>query len=257
MGTQVAHAPTIVAPSARCLRYDGERLVVCATGEEATGQPARVHAALRAVVLDPQYPCLGARSVMQEHGYWFALYDRLATAETTAELAQDITAFLAAREELPGRFASLITVYQSPKVRSETQFERQLWRQLRLLHESDGQSWDPAVSSDPAANDFSFSFAGNAFFVVGLSPANQRWARSFPWPVLVFNSHDQFERLREEGRFERMSDTIRERDSEIEGAANPNLEHFGEHTEARQYAGREVGPDWRCPVSFTPKRRRA
>jgi FPC/CPF motif-containing protein YcgG len=106
------------------------------------------------------------------------------------------------------------------------------------------------VSSDPASPTFSFSFAGRAYFVVGLSPAGTRWARTFPWPLLAFNPHAQFEELRRTGQFERMQTVIRERDTQLEGDVNPNLANFGEHTEARQYSGREVGDDWRCPVTF-------
>jgi FPC/CPF motif-containing protein YcgG len=92
--------------------------------------------------------------------------------------------------------------------------------------------------------------AGQAFFVVGLSPQGERWARRFPWPTLVFNAHEQFEQLRRSGQFSRIRERIRERDVELEGEANPNLADFGNHTEARQYSGREVERDWTCPVRF-------
>jgi FPC/CPF motif-containing protein YcgG len=88
--------------------------------------------------------------------------------------------------------------------------------------------------------------AGQAFFVVGLSPQAERWARRFPWPVLVFNAHEQFEELRKSEQFPR----IRERDAELEGEPNPNLADYGDHTEARQYSGREVESDWVCPARF-------
>ena len=76
----------------------------------------------------------------------------------------------------------------------------------------------------------------------GLPPA--------PWPTLAFNAHSQFEQLRETGQFERIQTVIRDRDRELEGDLNPNLSNFGEHTEARQYSGREVEADWVCPVVF-------
>jgi FPC/CPF motif-containing protein YcgG len=68
--------------------------------------------------------------------------------------------------------------------------------------------------------------------------------------LLAFNAHFQFEQLRESGQFERMQEVIRDRDTELEGDVNPNLANFGEHTEAKQYSGREVGDDWGCPVTF-------
>jgi FPC/CPF motif-containing protein YcgG len=72
-------------------------------------------------------------------------------------------------------------------------------------------------------------------------------ARRFPNPTLVFNLHDQFERLREEGRYEKMREKILTRDKEIAGDINPMLARHGEASEARQYSGRQVGPEWKCP----------
>ena len=63
----------------------------------------------------------------------------------------------------------------------------------------------------------------------------------------MFNLHDQFERLREEGRYERMRERIIERDIALAGDANPMLARHGETSEARQYSGRAVGEDWQCP----------
>jgi FPC/CPF motif-containing protein YcgG len=69
--------------------------------------------------------------------------------------------------------------------------------------------------------------------------------------MLVFNDHAQFQRLREEHRFEGLKDQIRHRDEQLHGSANEMLEDYGAgHSEARQYAGRQVGPNWRCPVHF-------
>jgi FPC/CPF motif-containing protein YcgG len=127
------------------------------------------------------------------------------------------------------------------------------------LHDLDAQHfhWNPQVSSDPDNASFSFSFAGGAYFIVGLSPASPRWARRFSWPTLIFNDHFQFERLREEHRFDRLRDVIRERDTKLHGSANLALEdHDSPHSEARQYAGRQVGDDWRCPVTFSPATRK-
>src|SRR5207253_10806188 len=97
---------------------------------------------------------------------------------------------------------------------------------------------------------FSFSFAGHAFFIVGLHPGSARLARQFPWPTLVFNPHVQFERLREEGKFEKMKEVVRHREEQLEGDVSPVLADFGADTEAKQYAGRVVEPGWHPP--FVP-----
>jgi FPC/CPF motif-containing protein YcgG len=107
------------------------------------------------------------------------------------------------------------------------------------------------VSDDPANPHFSFSFAGQALFVVGMHPESSRLSRRFRWPTLVFNPRAQFERLRAEGKFERLRTLVRDRDVALQGTLNPNLADFGERSEARQYSGRATEPDWRCPFHRT------
>ena len=63
----------------------------------------------------------------------------------------------------------------------------------------------------------------------------------------MFNPHAQFGRLRGEGRFRRIQQAIREREIAVQGSLNPNLADFGERSEARQYSGRAVEEEWRCP----------
>jgi hypothetical protein len=84
-----------------------------------------------------------------------------------------------------------------------------------------------------------------------MHPHSSREARRFGWPAMVFNPHEQFERLRADGKWKRMQQTIRERDVQLQGSINPMLSDFGEATEARQYSGRAVEEDWRAPFEPT------
>ena len=131
----------------------------------------------------------------------------------------------------------------------ERDFERALWSQLQRLHDLDRVlfEWDASVSDDPSNPRFSFSLAGNAFFVVGMHRKAGRLARRFPWPALVFNAHEQFEDLRQNGSFEGLQRQIRARDQRLQGSINANLVDYGRHSEAAQYSGREVGEGWECP----------
>ena len=138
-------------------------------------------------------------------------------------------------------------MFERPLETDEESFERSLWAQLQQLHDADPAPWDPAVSSDPDDPHFSFSFAGTAFFIVGLHPGSGRLSRKFPWPALVFNPHTQFERLREQGKYVRMQQVIRDRERALQGDINPVLEDFGSDSEARQYSGRLVESDWSPP----------
>ena len=231
-------------------RWVDDALLAWPEGAAAPALADRVHGALRALVLDPEFPCVGARSALNQGSYRFAMYKELGSGEASAGLARDLFTFVAEQDSIEGEFTTFIVAFDTPKAINAEEFERLLWGQLEDLHKVDQASWDPDVSSDPRDPTFSFSFAGRAFFVVGLSPAGERWARTFPWPTLAFNPHAQFERLRERGEFERIQSVIRDRDRELEGDLNPNLSNFGEHTEARQYSGREVEPDWVCPAVF-------
>ena len=108
------------------------------------------------------------------------------------------------------------------------------------------------MAADPENPHFAFSVAGTAFFVVGLHPNASRVARRAPLPTLVFNLHAQFERMRADGRYQRMRDTIRRRDAELQGFLNPMVSDHGVSSEARQYAGRAVPPDWTPPFEPDP-----
>lgn len=208
----------------------------------------------RAFVLDRDFPCVGAKAAIRTEDYRAELYGRLGSPEAAAGLARDLRLFVREQGEL-GDFTTFVAGFEAPEIRDEAEFERLLWAQLQALHEEDrGHRWDPSVSSDPESPDFAFSFAGRAFFVVGLNPANSRLARRFAWPALVFNAHYQFDKLREDGRYERMQGEIRARERALQGSLNPNLSEFGERSEARQYSGRPAEEGWRCPFHAAGER---
>jgi uncharacterized protein len=210
-----------------------------------------VHDSFRALVLNPQFSCVGAKSAVQTGSYRIGHYAELGSPGATAGLAQDLNTFIQEQPAMDAEFSTLVATFTGPVGTNEEEFERLLWNQLQNLHELDFRHhrWDPTVSDDPADPHFSFSFAEHSFFVVGLHPASSRFTRRFAWPTLVFNIHSQFEALRASGRFERMQDVIRKRETNLQGDINVNLANFGEASEARQYSGRPVESDWRCPFT--------
>lgn len=207
------------------------------------------HEDFRALVSDPFFPCLGAKAAVNSGCYRFGFYPEMNTAAATAALAHDLWAFAQEHPTFDSDYSTFAAGFAGCAVADEREWEESLWTQLQSLHELDWRhyDWDPSVSSDPDDPGFSFSFGGQSFFVVGLHPASSRRARRFAHPALIFNPHAQFERLRERGQFERMRQAIRERDYTLQGSLNPNLSDFGERSEARQYSGRAVESDWRCP----------
>ena len=220
-----------------------------AVNHHADTPPDEVVDGLTSMVLHPDYPCLGARSVFNRDRATVVVLERMATEESTTVLVERLKEFGRETDRAAG-FASLVAVFRGSEVGSESQFETLLWRQLELLHEADRQPWDPRVSDDPKNPHFAFSVAGTAFFVVGLHPKASRIARRTPLPTLVFNLHEQFEELRGSDRFDRMRDTIRRRDNDLQGSLNPMVADHGRSSEARQYSGRSVPEDWEPPASF-------
>ncbi|MGI8821493.1 MAG: guanitoxin biosynthesis heme-dependent pre-guanitoxin N-hydroxylase GntA [Chthoniobacterales bacterium] len=222
--------------------------------EGSDGFAAEAHAAFRDFVLEQSFPCVGARAAVHGGSYRLATYDELANEATTVALGRDLFDFT--RSEICARseYATFVAVFRAPENCDEHEFEQRLWAQLGFLNKLDAEQfdWDPQVRSDPTDPQFSFSFAGHALYVIGLQPNSSRLARRFRWPALIFNPHEQFERLRADGKWKRMQETIRERDVQLQGSVNPMLSDFGETTEARQYSGRAVDDDWRAPFKAQP-----
>lgn len=198
------------------------------------------------MVTHPQYPCLGARSVFRRENAQVVLLDEMDQVAELGELADQLRQF-AASTDPQGPFASLIAVFRSPTDTTEEQFESLLWRVLQGLHDGDDHPWAGGVSPDPSDPHFAFSHAGTGFFIVGLHPGASRIARRAPLPTMVFNLHEQFELLREQGGFDRMRDAIRARDIRLQGGVNPMAQDHGNASEALQYSGRVVNDTWTPP----------
>lgn len=234
--------------STYCGYHDGELVRLL----EAAPVPlfARVaNDAFRSFVFDDAFSCLGAKAAIRRGTYRMGVYRSLDDGGVTEGLARDLYAFAEERRGFESDFTTFVAVFADRWYAGESEFERALWGQLQRLHDLDRRyhTWDPRVASDPADPDFSFSIAGNAFFVVGLDPFATRTARRFSWPTLVFNAHEQFENLKDAGTFERLQEQIRTREVKLDGGLNVNLSDYGHHSEARQYSGRPAEETWQCP----------
>ena len=207
-----------------------------------------VHDSFRALILNPRFTCVTAKSAFNKDNYRFSSYRH--DLGSSDALARDIYLFINDQTRLQeGGFFTFVATFTGPSGLNEGAFEGLLWSQLQALHDRDADVsvWNDSVSNDPASPHFSWSFGGRAFFVVGLHPVSNRFTRRFPFPTLVFNAHFQFEQLREAGKFERMQNIMRSRDTALQGNINLNLADFGEASDARQYSGRQVEGGWRCP----------
>ena len=236
------------------LRHHEGRLIDAVTSAPASELAAFVHDGLRALVLNERFSCVGAKSAFRRDAYRFGLYEDMQHDGSVAGLARDLATFAGDLPSLTSPFATYVASFAAPQSADERTFERRLWAVLQGLHDLDAAHhvWDPAVSPDPEDVRFSFSFATTAFFVVGLHAASSRTTRRFAWPTLVFNPHRQFERLREDGAYGGFQRVIRAGEQSLQGDVNPMLSEYGERSEARQYSGRRVEAEWKCPFHAHP-----
>ena len=220
-----------------------------ADGEDAGVFLNDARAAFRDFVTQQEFPCVGARAAFNSESYALATYPELASATGTRNLSRDLHEFVRSDLQRESEYATFVAVFRQPTTCGEHEFEQLLWSQLQQLNHLDAaeSDWDPDVQSDPTDAQFSFSFAGQALYVIGMHPNSSRLARQFPYACLIFNPHEQFQRLRADGKWKRMQQTIRERDMQLQGSINPMLSDFGESSEARQYSGRAVEQEWRAP----------
>lgn len=198
----------------------------------------------------PDFPCVGAKSALGK-----GQMDIL-VARDVSSAWDDLRILPALRETVRkyhadrALFRTLVILFEGPTTLGEEQFEAHLWERAQSLSDKDawlGYRPDPSVSTDPDDPHFSLSFAGEAFFVVGLHPNASRPARRFAAPAMVFNLHDQFEVLRTQQRYDKLRTSILARDLRFAGSENPMIARHGDISEARQYSGRAVDDSWKCP----------
>lgn len=208
---------------------------------------------------DDTFPCVGAKAAMARGEIQVHEFGKLNDGSHDIDLLDALSKFVrvvdACHDE--STVHSFVALFPGTEALSEFGFETLLWTRLYNLHLLDVAKGVPAaidISSNSESPEFSLSLAGHPFFVIGMHPGSSRMARQFQCPVLVFNSHRQFEKLRADGRYEKMKKATRKRDLELQGSINPNLADFGTNSEARQYSGRQVGVDWKCPFNFKEAR---
>jgi FPC/CPF motif-containing protein YcgG len=203
-------------------------------------------------VADEAFPCVGAKAALNRDGMRFVVARDFRSAWDDLRILPALYDLAKSYRTDPQLFQSLVVIFDNGAPGNEAEFEDQLWARLQSLTDKDqwlGQPADPRVAHDPDDPHFAMSFGGEAFFVVGLHPHASRPARRFGRPAMVFNLHDQFEQLRAQGRYDKLRRAIITRDIAIAGSENPMLASHGTVSSARQYSGREVDENWRCPFS--------
>ena len=206
--------------------------------------------AFSAFIRNASFPCVGAKAAEAHDSLTFYHGWSLRSGWDDVALQDELSRFAEAYRQEPALYRSFVALFHEAGVDGEVEYERFLWERLQSLSNKDAwrsYPYDTAVEANPASPHFSLSFGGLAFFVVGMHPNASRPARRFQLPAMVFNIHDQFERLRASGLYENMRQKILDRDQTLAGSVNPMLSRHGDSSEARQYSGRVVSGEWEAP----------
>lgn len=196
----------------------------------------KMEASVRKFIEQSSFPCIMAKSLLR-HGM-LKVHSHVNIRNTL----KNIYEFIDHYRNQPDRLSSFILCFDQ-KI-NFADFEKQFWMILRSLNEMDKELYkhDERVSSDIHSPEFSFSLKSEAFFILLLHPESPRWARRFSYPAIVFNPHQQFEKLRKNGIFTRIRNLIRLRDISLQGYVNPMLSDFGQRSEIYQYTGKTYLP---------------
>jgi FPC/CPF motif-containing protein YcgG len=221
---------------------------------EITPAAASPRSAIDRFIADTGFPCVGAKTALSKGQIHLLEAQDLRCPADDARILAALAAFIASYKADGALFRTFVVTFKGPLAMDEKAYEEALWMRLQALHDRDRATsrWDPSVSPDPEDPAFSLSLAGKAFYIVGMHPHSSRKARRAPYPLIVFNLHEQFDRLRDSGAYTKMRSLIRRRDRAYSGTTNPMLADFGERSEARQYSGRAVDDTWSCPFKMQP-----
>ena len=202
---------------------------------------------LHEFIIENDHPCVMAQSIVRGKNFTELSVEGIFDKGGIHNIYTGLGRFVELTVSDKRQFSSFILHFKTPAVKSELEFETALWALLDKLQAIDNAEWDSSVSANPADDNFSFSLHGTAFYIIGMHPHASRPARKTLEPMIVFNLHSQFETLREMNIYESTRDRIRERDMEQNGSSNPMLDDFGNSSEAKQYSGRSVASNWKCP----------
>ena len=200
------------------------------------------------------FPCIAAQAAVSRGQVRCLVARDMESGKEDQRILEFLHRFVDDYRKADAPYHSAAIIFRTPHIRDEWMFDRLLWARLNALADLDQHAYrhDPRVDTDPNSSQFSFSLKEEAFFIIGLHPASRRRARVFPYATLVFNPHQEFERLRKTNRYETMKRTVRKRDLSYSGSVNPMLTDFGEKPETRQYSGIQYKSDWKCPLRKRP-----
>lgn len=222
--------------------------------QETIPDPKHQHFAnmMKATVQAPTFPCLGAKSTFKTENMRFSFYDALGCPNSIKKLAQGLYFYIDEKKEINGgsAFTSFAAIFEGPYFPDFDSFEKTYFSVLYELHLIDKEKypWPSHIPKDPNAQKFAFCFGGKGFFVTGMGPVIPRLSRRFIAPVMVFNAHENFTALKENGIFDKIKPKIRAGDMMLEQNGHYVNSGVAEGRESAQYCGNPKDrKEFKCP----------
>lgn len=197
-----------------------------------------------------EFPCIAAKAALARNQVRCLVADDMSSSADDQRILKFLYAFVDHYRNSRKPFNSASIIFKQPNLPNEKVFDKFLWKRLNAWASLDKEKYphDKRVDADPVSKRFSFSLKEEAFFIIGLHPSSKRRARFFRYPTLVFNPHEEFERLKRVNRYDQMKKVVRKRDLAYSGSINPMLHDFGEESEVFQYSGIQYDSTWQCPL---------
>jgi FPC/CPF motif-containing protein YcgG len=204
----------------------------------------------KTLIANKAFPCVAAKAALACGHIQCMVAQNIACPKEDKAILNFLYGFIDGYRSSSNAFHSAAIIFKEPQQIDEESFDAFLWQRLQALADLDAKNhpWDHRVSPDPESSTFSFSIKEEAFFILGLHPGSSRASRQFAYPVLAFNPHQEFEKLRAAHRYESMKEVVRKRDVLYSGSVNPMLNDFGHASETTQYSGKKYDKDWKCPL---------
>lgn len=200
---------------------------------------------------NPDFPCVAAKAAQAKERAHCLSVGHMGCPADDGIILEFIYRFTDIYRKSGKPFYSAAIIFNAPANTTDEVFDELVWKRLSALSALDrknGYGHDKRVDQDPDSAKFGYSLKEEAFFVVGLHPGSSRRSRQFKYPALIFNPHAEFEKLRAQGRYDKLKTIVRKRDIEFSGSVNPMLTDFGERSEVYQYSGMQYPSGWTCPL---------
>jgi uncharacterized protein len=199
---------------------------------------------------DQSFPCVAAKAALSRDQVKCIVVDDMSVHGEDELILTFLYDFIDEYRLASQPFHSAAVIFRKPSIKCEHQYDALLWKKLESLRAKDRVYYnhDVRVDDDPESAKYSFSLKEEALFVIGLHPSSSRKARQFEYATLVFNPHAEFDRLRQNHKYDAMKRTVRKRDQRFNGSVNPMLQDFGEQSEVYQYSGIHYDSTWKCPM---------